>query len=110
MKNTYLNLEPLCLTLFTFSPVLCIGMPSWKSFHFAEFWLYLTTPIVLKKEDKLQQGTVCEKDPWSQAVCSATTFAETPFNEEQIFVNMISSAVAQHEVPAIYEMLHKQLD
>lgn len=82
----------------------------WKSFHFAEFLLYLTTSTVLKGEHGLQQGTAFEKDSWSQAVCSATTFAEVPFYKKQIFINMMSSAVAQHEVPAISQMWYEQLD
>lgn len=92
MNNTYLNLEPLCLILLPFSPLLCIGIPSWKSFHFAEVALYLTASTALKWEHRLQQGTAFEQDPRSQAVCSATS-AEAPFNKEQMFINTMSPSV-----------------
>lgn len=65
---------------------------------------------VLKREHRLQQGTAFENDPWSQAVCGATTFAEALFNKDQIFINTMSSAVAQHEVPAISQIWYEQLD
>lgn len=59
---------------------------------------------VHKRGHDLQHGTAFEKDPRSKAVCSATIFAEAPFNKGQIFINMLSSGVAQHEVSAISQM------
>lgn len=38
--NVTLDLRHLCLVVLTFSPLLYIGILSWKIFHFAEFWMY----------------------------------------------------------------------
>lgn len=99
MNSTYLYLESLYLIHLTFSFLLHIYIPSWKSFLFAEFLPYLTIFIVLRIQHRLQQGTIFEKDPWTQA----RMFAETYFNKEQIFINMMFSTVAYLEVPATYQ-------
>lgn len=45
--------------------------------------MYLKRSVVHKREHGLQHGTAFEKDPRSQAMCSATTFAEAPFNKSK---------------------------